>query len=48
MESKLKVKENEQTRMNNELSFLRNKQNSTIESLERQTDVLEKETVRMR
>jgi len=48
MESKLKVKENEQTRMNNELSFLRNKQNSTIESLERQTDGLEKETVRMR
>lgn len=48
LENKLKWKENDTVKMSAELNFLRNKQNNTIESLEQQTDSLEKETLRMR
>jgi len=45
---KLRAKEAEVVKMNAELNFLRTKQHNTIENLERQTDQLEKETIRMR
>jgi len=45
---KLHSKEADLVKMTAELNFLRTKQHNTIENLERQTDQLEKETIRMR